>query len=52
VDEAALIEHCRAHLAGFKVPKGIVFADAFPRTGTGKIQKHVIRSELEKFYER
>ena len=52
VDEAALLAHCRAHLAGFKVPKGIVFADAFPRTGTGKIQKHVIRGELERFYER
>ncbi len=52
VDEATLIEHCRAHLAGFKVPKGIVFVETFPRTGTGKIQKHVIRTELEKFYER
>lgn len=51
VDEATLLEHCRRHLAGFKVPKGIVFVDAFPRTGTGKIQKHLIRSELAKHYD-
>lgn len=50
VDEAALIAFCRERLAGFKVPKGIVFVEAFPRTGTGKIQKHVIRSELGRLY--
>ncbi len=50
VDEATLIAHCRERLSGFKVPKAIVFAEAFPRTGTGKIQKHVIRGELGKLY--
>lgn len=52
LDEATLIAFCRERLAGFKVPKGIVFVDAFPRTGTGKIQKHVIRGELGDFYPR
>lgn len=45
-DEAALMAHCRERLAGFKAPKAVRIVTAFPRTGTGKIQKHVIRSEL------
>lgn len=49
-DEAALLAHCRLHLGGFKVPKAIVIATEFPRTGTGKIQKHLIRSELRDFF--
>jgi fatty-acyl-CoA synthase len=40
--EAELIAHCREHLAGFKCPKQVVFAE-LPRTSTGKIQKHVLR---------
>ena len=40
--EAELTAFCRAHLAGFKVPKRIVFGD-LPKTSTGKIQKFVLR---------
>ncbi len=43
--EAELIAHCREHLAGFKCPKQVVFAE-LPRTSTGKIQKHVLRSQV------
>ncbi|GAB3279447.1 class I adenylate-forming enzyme family protein [Parasphingorhabdus pacifica] len=43
--ESELIAHCREQLAGFKVPKRIVVVDDLPRTGTGKVQKHLIRSE-------
>lgn len=49
-DEAALLAHCRGLLGGFKVPKAIVIATEFPRTGTGKIQKHLIRRELSEFF--
>ena len=49
-NEQALIDHCREHLAGFKVPKAIVIVEEFPRTGTGKIQKHVIRKGMEDFF--
>ncbi len=42
--ETELLEHCRAHLAKFKVPKGIVFGP-LPRTATGKIQKFVLREQ-------
>ena len=40
--EAEIIEHCRAHLARFKVPKQVVFG-ALPKTSTGKIQKYILR---------
>jgi fatty-acyl-CoA synthase len=37
-----LIAWCRKHLARFKVPRHIVFAD-LPKTSTGKIQKFKLR---------
>ncbi|MDB5603072.1 MAG: acyl-CoA synthetase [Xanthobacteraceae bacterium] len=37
-----IIAHCRAHLAGYKVPRTIVFAE-IPKTSTGKIQKFKLR---------
>ena len=43
--EADLVAHCRATLAGFKVPKRILFQE-LPKTSTGKIQKHVLRASL------
>ncbi len=38
----AIVKHCRDHLAGFKVPKKVVFGE-LPKTSTGKIQKFVLR---------
>lgn len=49
-DEAELIAHCREHLGGFKVPKSIIIAKEFPRTGTGKIQKHIIRDQVRDLF--
>ncbi len=31
-------DHCRAHLASFKVPRNVVFIDELPRNAMGKIQ--------------
>lgn len=42
LDRASVIEHCRKHLAGFQVPKHIVFAE-IPKTSTGKVQKFELR---------
>jgi fatty-acyl-CoA synthase len=44
VDAQALLQWCRAQLAGYKVPKEVRFveAGAFPRSSTGKIQRHEI----------
>jgi len=41
-----LIAHCRQHLAGYKLPKQVVF-DELPKTSTGKIQKHVLRTKAK-----
>jgi fatty-acyl-CoA synthase len=43
VTEDQLIEHCRGLLPHFKAPRHVVFAE-LPKTSTGKIQKHVLRS--------
>jgi len=43
--EAEIIDHCRKHLAGFKIPKSIEFADSLPQGGTGKILKKVLREK-------
>ncbi|HQU06321.1 MAG TPA: acyl-CoA synthetase [Ferrovaceae bacterium] len=40
-----LMHHCRQHLAGFKVPKTIIF-DSIPKTSTGKIQKYELRKKI------
>ncbi|WP_237214243.1 acyl-CoA synthetase [Falsiroseomonas oryziterrae] len=41
-----LIAHCKQHLAGYKVPRHVVF-DELPKTSTGKIQKHVLRTKAK-----
>ncbi len=38
----AIVAHCRQHLAGFKVPRAVVFGE-LPKTSTGKIQKFELR---------
>lgn len=42
VTEADIIAHCKQHLAGYKVPRAIVFGE-LPKTSTGKIQKFELR---------
>ncbi|MDR7316782.1 AMP-binding protein [Brevibacillus nitrificans] len=49
--EAELIAHCRSELAGFEVPKAIVFLEQFPVTATGKIQKNVLRQRYASYYD-
>jgi fatty-acyl-CoA synthase len=41
-----LIAWCRERLAGYKVPRHVVF-DELPKTSTGKIQKHVLRAKAK-----
>lgn len=41
--EEELIEHCRASIAGYKVPKRIEFISSLPRVPTGKIDKAALR---------
>jgi acyl-CoA synthetase (AMP-forming)/AMP-acid ligase II len=39
----ALIEHCRARLAKYKVPKDVTFLEALPRNPSGKVLKRELR---------
>ncbi len=39
-----IVTHCKKHLAGFKVPRAVVFGD-LPKTSTGKIQKFELRKQ-------
>lgn len=41
-----VIEHCRQHLAKFKVPKHVIFCE-IPKTSTGKIQKFELRNAAQ-----
>ena len=41
-----IIEHCRAALASYKVPRQVLFVDEFPLNVLGKVQKVVLRQQV------
>jgi long-chain acyl-CoA synthetase len=43
LDEAMLIQHCRAHLAAYKVPRQVRFLEALPKSVVGKILRRDLR---------
>ena len=46
VEEKDIIDFCRETLAGFKLPKKVIFCE-LPKTSTGKIQKFELRKKLK-----
>ena len=46
IDFPTLVNHCRRHLAAFKVPKELLVVTEFPRTPSNKILKRQLRAEL------
>ena len=50
-DETEIIEFCRANMAGFKVPRTVIFGP-LPKTSTGKIQKFILRERARELGER
>jgi len=46
VSAGEIIEHCRGHLARFKVPRYVVFGP-IAKTSTGKIQKFMLREQAK-----
>jgi acyl-CoA synthetase (AMP-forming)/AMP-acid ligase II len=46
IDNDAILEHCRAHLADFKVPQYIEVREApLPRNPGGKLMKAALRAD-------
>lgn len=45
LSEAALIEHCRTLLTGYKVPRHVEFRDDLPRTNVGKILRRALKEQ-------
>lgn len=46
-----IIDLCKKNLAGFKVPKGVIFIKQLPKTPSGKILKRDLRQEYKNFYQ-
>jgi fatty-acyl-CoA synthase len=42
LDQTALIAYLRERLAGYKVPKSVLFLTELPKTGAGKIDKKLL----------
>ena len=51
VDEDAMIAYCRGKVASFKIPRHVVFVDAFPMTASGKIRKVDLRARASELFE-
>ena len=43
--ETSIVEHCRTHLTGYKVPRQIAFRTELPKTNVGKILRRQLRDE-------
>ncbi len=45
LDEAAIIDHCRNRIGGYKIPKSISFqSEPLPKSGPGKVLKRELRA--------
>jgi fatty-acyl-CoA synthase len=44
--EQDVIDHCNRHMAGFKAPKAVVFAEALPKNPSGKLLKRELRKHF------
>jgi fatty-acyl-CoA synthase len=45
LSQQEVIAHCAASMAGFKVPKRVVFTDALPKNPSGKLLKRELRQK-------
>ena len=48
IDAEDVLAHCRGKIASFKLPRHVVFVDAFPMTESGKIRKAELREDAKK----
>jgi long-chain acyl-CoA synthetase len=45
LSEKDVIQHCRIHLTGYKIPKQVVFMDDLPKSNVGKILRRELRDK-------
>lgn len=43
-----LKEYCKRYIAPFKIPRYVEFVADYPKTSSGKIQKHILKQEMER----
>lgn len=43
-----LFDACLFQISHFKIPKYVQFLTEFPKTGSGKIKKHILKAAMEK----
>ncbi|MGZ3638942.1 MAG: acyl-CoA synthetase [Ktedonobacterales bacterium] len=46
VSPGELIAFCRERLASYKKPRQVIFVDGLPRNALGKVQKHVLATQI------
>jgi malonyl-CoA/methylmalonyl-CoA synthetase len=51
LSEAAVLRHVGGQLAGYKVPKRVLFLDSLPRNDLGKIEKKTLRRQFTNLYD-
>ena len=47
VSAQAIIEHCGTAFAKWQLPDDVLFVDAIPHTSTGKMDKKIVRADLD-----
>jgi fatty-acyl-CoA synthase len=45
VSAETLLERMKGRIASFKIPRHVIFAEAFPMTSSGKIRKIELRAQ-------
>lgn len=47
ISEKEIESFCRSRLAGYKIPRKVIFVDELPRNASGKIQKFKLREQFK-----
>ena len=50
LEEKDIIKLCKQQLAGYKIPKKIIFAKALPRNSMAKVQKNILRENYKNLF--
>ncbi|MED1785089.1 long-chain-fatty-acid--CoA ligase [Brevibacillus fortis] len=46
VNEQAIIDYAKQHVAGYKVPRKVIFVESLPRNASGKLLKYQLREKI------